>query len=185
MARNDLVENAGRFVGRHAMVWTRGFDVPVEQVWEAISTKDGLDKWWITPVEIDLRVGGLFSHHWENTILDLKECEFIDFGGMRFEIKAVAATTVFSLLDVWQEDAVPPGSELSGRDAVDTVQPGGPGTPWSGVAGGWHCAIDDLETHLTGKAFEHSFEDRARFYADYLTDHFRLLAYVSSDIRRE
>ncbi len=58
MARNDLVENAGRFVGRHAMVWTRGFDVPVEQVWEAISTKDGLDKWWIIPVEIDLRVAG-------------------------------------------------------------------------------------------------------------------------------
>gem|GEM_PF-7108390 len=52
-------------------------------------------------------------------------------------------------------------------------------------AGGWHCAIDDLETHLTGTAFEHSFEDRARFYADYLTDHFRLLAYVSSDTRRE
>ena len=68
-----MFENAGRFIDRHAMVWIRKLDVSVEQVWKAVSTKQGLDEWWMCPVEIDLRPGGAFSHHWENTIMDLKE----------------------------------------------------------------------------------------------------------------
>jgi len=68
-----MLENAGRFIDRHTMVWMRKLDVPVARVWEAVSTKQGLDKWWMCPVEIDLRPGGAFSHHWENTITDYKD----------------------------------------------------------------------------------------------------------------
>ncbi len=50
-----------------------------------MSTKEGLDEWWICPVEIDLRPGGVFAHHWKNTITDLGEREYIDFGGDPFK----------------------------------------------------------------------------------------------------
>jgi uncharacterized protein YndB with AHSA1/START domain len=176
MFERDLFENAGRFIGRHAMVWIRKLDVPVAQVWEAVSTKQGLDQWWMCPVEIDLRPGGAFSHWWENTISDLKEQEYIHFaddpfgsGGMRFELKPDGAGTVFVFLDTWAEDAVPEDSVLPAEaDAIDTLQPGGPGTPWSGVAGGWHGSIDALETYLTNNTIDHPYEDLCTFYADYL-----------------
>ena len=180
---NDTLENAGRFLDRHAMVWIRKLDLPASQVWEAVSTKQGLDAWWISPVEIDLRPSGAFSHHWGNTITDLKEFEYIDFcgdpsrsGGMRFELKADGEGTVFSFLCNWAADSVPKASLLPEEtDGIDTRQPGGPGTPWSGVAGGWHASIDDLETHLTGRTFHHSYEDLCRFYTEYLADHFAWL----------
>ena len=63
MFASDLYQNAGHFINRHNMVWIRKLEVPVPQVWEAVSTKQGLDAWWIVPVEIDLRLGGAFSHH--------------------------------------------------------------------------------------------------------------------------
>jgi uncharacterized protein YndB with AHSA1/START domain len=184
---NDLFENAGRFIGRHAMVWIRKLDIPVTQVWQAVSTKQGLDKWWIRPVEIDLRPGGIFAHHWEDTIVDLKENEYIDFrhafgGILRFELKADGEGTVFSFLDTWAEDAVPEKTILPDEaDEVDIYQPGGPGTPWSGVAGGWHGSIDHLETYLTGKVLNHSYEHLCRFYAGYLADHFRWRELTSAD----
>ena len=183
MFEHDLFDNAGRFINPHTMVWIRKFDVPVTAVWEAVSTKPALDTWWICPVEIDLRPGGKFSHHWENTITDLNAHEFINFGdeavgplSMRFEMKADCEGTVFSFIDTWALDIVPKGSDLpESASGIDTVQPGGPGTPWAGVAGGWHCAIDDLEAYLTGRAYNHSYEHLSRFYAAYLKDHFRWL----------
>lgn len=178
--------NAGRFIDRRTMVWIRKFDAPVAIVWTAVSTKQGLDEWWMRPVEIDLRAGGKFSHHWENTITDLKENEFIDFsvpagtGGMRFELKADGKGTVFSFID-WMPEGILPDETMLPQTAgaIDTIQPGGPGTHWSGVAGGWHDSMDALETYLTGKAFEHSYEDLCKWYAGYLADHFRWRALVS------
>ena len=93
---------------------------------------------------------------------------------MRFELKADGETTVFSFIDNWAQDAVPGETMLPKEaDEIDKHQPGGPGTPWSGVAAGWHGMIDALETYLTGKTLNYSWEDGCKFYADYLTNHFR------------
>jgi uncharacterized protein YndB with AHSA1/START domain len=168
------------------MVWTRKLDVPVAQVWKAVSTKQGLDNWWMCPVEIDLRPGGLFAHWWQNTITDLQEHEYIHFGGvpgsvMRFELRADGQGTVFSFLDTWAADAVPEQTVLPEEaDEIDRYQPGGPGTPWAGVAGGWHGSLDELETYLTGRVLNHSYEHLCRFYAGYLADHFRWRALMSA-----
>ena len=176
---SDMLRDAGRFIDRHSMVWMRWLDAPVNRVWEAVSTQEGISKWWIVDkVEFDLRPGGMFNHHWEDKINDFKENEYIDFsnvsfgaGGMRFELKADENGTVFSFIDNFKEDAIPPAA----GDPIGVVQPGGPGTPWSGPAGGWHAIIDGLETYLTGRTFSHSYEDLQRFYAEYLADHFRWL----------
>ena len=96
-------------------------------------------------------------------------------------MKADGEGTVFSFLCNWAEDAVPKKTVLpEGADAIDVRQPGGPGTPWSGVVAGWHGSIDKLDTHLTGESLNHSYEDLCIFYASYLTDHFRWLELMSA-----
>ena len=106
MTFNTLMyNNASRFIDHHTMVWMRKLSVPSAKVWETISTKDGLDNWWLCPVEIDLRIGGKFSHHWVNTIIGIENRVSIDFGGaqpdsfMRFELQTDGDETVFYLID--------------------------------------------------------------------------------------
>jgi uncharacterized protein YndB with AHSA1/START domain len=162
------------------MVWTRRLPVPVEQVWTAVSSVEGLRAWWFKrPAgeppkvkEFDLRPGGAFRHHWDNVILDFKEHQFIHFDGMRFELRQRDGSTEFVFLDTWEATAVPPTPGLGSE------QPGGPGTPWSGVAAGWHGTVDALEAALTGEPREDLFEVRCRHYAQYLSDYFRWLEIV-------
>tara|TARA_B100000315_G_scaffold246707_1_gene274344 strand:- start:874 stop:1635 length:762 start_codon:yes stop_codon:yes gene_type:complete len=177
----NMLGNAGRFIDRQSMVWMRKLGVPTERVWEAVSTKEGLENWWIvTTVETDLRPGGIFNHHWKDIINNYKENEYIDFAslifkgaGMRFELKPNRDGTVFSFLDNWREDATP--EQTADVEPWCLVQPGGPGTPWSGVVGGWHDMIDALESYLTDKTFDYTYDDLCKFYVDYLTDYFRWL----------
>lgn len=180
---SDL-DDAGRLLDRQSMVWLRRLDAPIERVWEAVSTSDGLSKWFLVGQgqrrEIDLRPGGIFKHHWESVVLDFKEREYIDFGdesfvgvGMRFELKPDGDGTVFAFMDNWRDDFVA-GPAPEGKP-WEVAQPGGAGTPPSGVCAGWHFCIDSLETSLTGKTFTRSWEDRCKFYAAYLADCFRWL----------
>jgi uncharacterized protein YndB with AHSA1/START domain len=74
----DMLKDAGRFIdGYCIMLWMRKLDAPIERVWEAVSTKEGLSKWWMrgSPNEIDLRAGGVFQHHWKSTVTEFKEGE--------------------------------------------------------------------------------------------------------------
>jgi uncharacterized protein YndB with AHSA1/START domain len=150
------------------MVWTRQLRAPVDQVWALVSSAEGLSKWWLSPpTTFELRPGGAFSHHWDNVILDFNEREFINLDGMRFELNDHDGVTRFAFIDTWRENAVPPTSGLGSE------QPGGPGTPWAGVAAGWHGTLDALEAALTGKPREELYEARCRYYAGYLRDYFR------------
>ena len=46
----------------------RSFSTPIEKVWEALTTKDKLKKWWCPPgmesphVSVDLKKGGIFGY---------------------------------------------------------------------------------------------------------------------------
>ena len=173
------MRDAGRVIGTNAMVWRRRFPAPVREVWPVISTLEGLQRWWrLGAREFDLRRGGAFRHHWDNVILDVNEHEFIDFDGMRWELSPTDGGTEFAFIDTWREDAVPsepgPGSE----------QPGGPGTPWAGVAAAWHATVDALEAALTGEPAEEAFEARCRYYAEYLSDYYRWMEVARNDLAR-
>ena len=178
MRSGDMLADAGRLVAPHAMVWIRRLDAPIEDVWNLISSLEGLKKWWIVPpTSLDLRPGGLFRHHWENILFDIREGEFIDYrepdsnyadtGGMRLELKKDGEKTVFSFLDTW---AVGINSVGEGEVAA---QPGGPGTPWPGVAAGWHDMIDSLESVVTGDSARHGMAQLSAFYVGYLNDLYR------------
>lgn len=178
---NELQARAGVLVERHAMVWTRYLDAPLAEVWSAVSTREGLARWWLVPPKaFELREGGVFDHHWRNTIRGFRTGEHIDFsqntgayastGGMRFELAAAAdGSTVFKFLDTWGPAMSPP---RSGEAAAE--QPGGPGTPWAGVAAGWHRMLDGLEGLFDPDAPTHSYDALIAFYAPYLRDLYRL-----------
>lgn len=165
---DELMANAGKLVGVRGMLWTRRFEVPVEKVWPAVSTKAGLDQWFLTrSVEIDLRPGGLFQHHWTNTVKDFREHEFIDFAGTpddraaqdaltRFELKPDGPGTVFSFLDSFR----------GGGDPLSL--------PWT--CSGWHGVVDSLERELTGREIHNDFGLGGEFYFRYLRDLQRLTA---------
>ena len=178
MFPTDILADAGRLVAPHAMVWIRRLDAPIADVWRLISTLDGLAKWWIVPPSaLELRPGGVFKHHWENTVYDFREGEFIDFrepngsyvgtGGMRLEVREDGEGVVFSFLDTWAE-----GIEAVGEGEL-ARQPGGPGTPWAGVAGGWHHMVDTLEAVANGADVRHGYEELCDSYVGYLRDLYR------------
>ena len=176
-AEVSLLADAGRLVDRHAMAWIRRIGARADTVWEKISTKDGLAEWWGMPVHaLELQVGGAFNHHWNNTVTAFKEREYVDFaepkgayagtGGLRFEIRPDGDATMFTLLDTWHTGSV---FEEGGPLAH---QPGGPGTPWIGVAG-WHSGVDSLRRLFDPAAPTHDYERLCRFYAGHLADLFR------------
>ena len=132
----DLLANAGRLIDRHGMVWIRRLDAPIEQVWQAVSTEEGLAKWWIVaPTAFELRAGGAFNHHWSNTITDFKEHQYIDFvdntgdytstGGMRFELSKIDGnTTMFMFLGTWGPNARTGGARGGEAEQAGVVQRG-------------------------------------------------------------
>jgi uncharacterized protein YndB with AHSA1/START domain len=169
---------AGRLADRHAMFWIRTLHAPLRDVWSMVSTQAGLERWWIVPPErFELRVGGEFRHHWNNTIADVREGSFIDFaqptgaykgtGGMRFELAASGNdSTLFTFLDTWGPRVIPPGGE--------EPQPGGAGTPWAGVAAGWHHMMDGIDRIFDLEAPHPTYDELRRFYSTYLSDLYRL-----------
>jgi len=170
----DLLANAATIVGPRGMLWHRRLDASVDEVWDAISTKDGLDRWFLTrSVEIDLRPGGLFQHHWTNTIRDFKRNEFIDFHGvpgdpagpsnrMRFALTPDGGGTVFALFDTFY-------------DATNPLT-----LPWT--AAGWHCTVDALEASLTGGRPITDLGLGGEFYWSYLRE-FHQLADIEGGLR--
>jgi uncharacterized protein YndB with AHSA1/START domain len=171
--------NAGRLVDRHAMCWLRPLEAPLDAVWPTISTLVGLRRWWVVPPsEFELRVGARFKHHWENTVADFREGEYIDLaeptgeyagtGGMRMEVRSAGEATLFMFLDTWGSQVT-----MNNGDGHEAEQPGGPGTPWSGVAAGWHAMIDRLESVVAGIEPEQAYDELVAFYTGYLNDLYR------------
>ncbi|MCY4095013.1 MAG: hypothetical protein OXG05_07790 [Gammaproteobacteria bacterium] len=86
---------------------------------------------------------------------------------MRLELWKDEDQTVFTFLDTWAE-----GIRGVGEGEVAS-QPGGPGTPWPGVAAGWHEMIDRLESVATGRSAQHGISELCDFYVGYLSALYR------------
>jgi uncharacterized protein YndB with AHSA1/START domain len=51
ICEGSLLAAAGCLVQPHVMVRTRQLNAPIKQVLENVSTKEGLNKWWLVPPE--------------------------------------------------------------------------------------------------------------------------------------
>ena len=152
----DEVANVGRFLSYNKMVWERQLSADPERIWEAISTREGLRRWFM-PTRYEIAVNGRFSFDggWEGTVSEVSPLRRVQFdvdgdsgAFLRFEMKAANGVSFFALTDR-MGDGVDAG-KWKDAPAHRRYQPGGPGTHWSGVAAGYHGFVDALEEHLAG-----------------------------------
>lgn len=182
---NSLIslDRAARIPAKHAVVYTRYLNASVRDVWPAVSTAEGLSKWWVAPVSaFELRPGGAFNHHWNSFVVSFEEQRFIVFKKhidtktdeiMRFEIcSSGEAQTRFTLLDSIEADVV----------AVDSEpQPHGRGTIWAGLAAGWHGSVDALERLYAPSLPVQDWQNLIEFYEVYLAEQFGIIDLVQRD----
>ena len=166
----DEIVNAGRFLSDNKMVWERRLSAPPERLWDAISTKDGLRRWFM-PTRYEIAVNGRFSFDggWEGTVSAARPFAHIQFdkdGGsgafLRFEMQAGNGTCFFALTDRMGDSV--DANNWPDAPAHRRYQPGGPGTHWSGVAAGYHGFVDALEEHLSGGAVSSDYDEMCKGY---------------------
>jgi uncharacterized protein YndB with AHSA1/START domain len=129
-------------------------DRPLERVWTAITTAEGLGTWFGNSAEVDLRVGGSAKLHWDSG----------DDAELRIE--RLEPQTVFGY--TWGIMGLPDGDPR--RTYVEfTLQPDETGTTitvvesgfaqlepdayskaFEGNTGGWASELDELVTYLHG-----------------------------------
>ena len=169
----DEVANVGRFLSDNKMVWERQFSAHPERIWDAISTRDGLRRWFM-PTRYEIAVNGRFSFDggWEGTVSEVSPLHRVQFdvdgdsgAFLRFEMKAANGVSFFALTDR-MGDGVDAG-KWKDAPAHRRYQPGGPGTHWSGVAAGYHGFVDALEEHLSGGRVSGSKVSGGRVSSDY------------------
>ncbi|MEM6252561.1 MAG: SRPBCC domain-containing protein [Cyanobacteria bacterium P01_D01_bin.156] len=172
-------DRVGHLITAYAMCWVRYVQAPIGQVWQAVSTKEGLEKWWIVPPRVfNLRIDGLFSHHWDNTITSYEPLRYIALneprgsyrgtGGMRFELEAKGDNeTTFMFLDTFGPTVLA-SEAINGMPTKFEQQSGGPGTIWSSVTAGWHGTVDKLERLFDDEVPFNSNEELCCFYLGYI-----------------
>jgi uncharacterized protein YndB with AHSA1/START domain len=181
----SAIPNAATFPDRHTMVLERGFDVPIERLWRAISQTVELDQWFMKSV-MDARPGGRFAFEggWEGQIGEWIPGSCIQFeadkgGRSRFELATDAGPggtgsgSRLRLSDRLPEDFKldAPPDDSGALLKMMVAQPGGPGTHWPGVVAGWHGFVDALEAHLLQQPFEDRYSALSEEYSRLLREH--------------
>ena len=126
--------------GRPAVRFVRSYPHPIERVWQAVTTPEGLARWFPSKVELELRAGGVVTYSGDPHIEDMTgrvlACDpphylALTWGGeeLRFKLEPLAdggcRFTLFDLLDA--------------RDAA------------ARNAAGWDVCLSELDNHLAGK----------------------------------
>ena len=104
------IENRCEFVDTHTIRFRRRFDVDVERVWRAVTTKSEMDQWFMV-TELDLRVGGRFSFEggWDGWVPEDAE-EAADPNKPPRPIQAVNEETPRDVAVLNEADRVVPGA---------------------------------------------------------------------------
>lgn len=156
---------------RQTIVCERVIPVGRDRFWQAIATREGLAEWFM-PTNAEIVKGGRFSFQegWEGVITQVTDREAIQFepddaGGafLRFEIAAVDEGCNFRLIDRMGAGKLAKNLMPQAPEYV-VYQPGGPGTHWAGVVAGYHCFVNELQSHLTGTQAGSDYDDLCRHY---------------------
>ena len=132
--------------------WARPIDAPSERIWAAITNAEESEQWFMK-CSMDLRLGGAVVFNlpdpFGGSITQLKPERVLEVtydsgagdGFIRFEI----GPDEIAFVERMQS------GENSGGDGIEpwSVQPGGTGTHWAGVAAGWHGLLDALSAYVT------------------------------------
>lgn len=120
--------------------FTRRYRHPRERVWEALTTPEGLSKWFPCDVAIDAREGGTMT---------------LTFPGEEAEPEVVPITEFDPprlLAFVWSEENLRWTLEADGDECVLRLSNTIIDPEWTPrTAAGWHSCLDELEAHLDGR----------------------------------
>lgn len=157
--------NIAVFVGRYAMKHTRTYPHPIERVWRAVSTAEGLNAWYVPVWTVEPGLGGAWSCTYGNPSLEALEASdlgfghgvitawdprrLVDYGGQhRFELTEVDDGTRLDWTQTYDPALRFPKLEAT----LPGGNPGGPGYPmFPGGQAGNHVAADDLGDYLAGR----------------------------------
>ena len=165
--------NVGKHLARNTMSWSRHIAAPVERVWEVVTQKEHLDKWYMEAVQTELRVGG--KHDWcaGGSVDEYEPMRVIRFMGtndswQRFTVTSDGNGTLFTLTDrmgdgvYWDDtewEKTEDGWVQLPDERIAVRSPGGRGTHWVGVAAGYHGFVDSRDTYITGNTEGYADDD--------------------------
>lgn len=153
----------GTFIDRYTFRYEREYPHPPERVWDAVTTPEHLNAWFLPYNRIEREPGGRFNmtfgdddvdqNVWSGTLAEFKPPELVDFafdhgGHIRFELQATNNGTRLYFTQFF-----PPGWRHVDGMVEDESQgsdlPGGPDTPWRpGMLAGYHISLVLLGTYL-------------------------------------
>ena len=150
------------WLDKHTIRFSRQLSVDKDALWRAISTKAGLDSWFME-TELELKIGGRYSFKdgWDGWISELQEGQLIRFNSAadawtQLEIIPTASGCEFRLTDRLN-------SQLTMED-----QPNGPGTHNAALLAGWHDFVNALCDYLLGNPITDQFEELTQFYQHFI-----------------
>jgi uncharacterized protein YndB with AHSA1/START domain len=126
--------------GRPAVRFVRSYPHPIERIWRAVTTPEGLARWFPSKVELELRAGGVVTYSGDPHIADSSgrvlacsppEYLALTWGGseLRFRLEPLAdGGCRFTLIDL-----------LDARDAA------------ARNAAGWDICLSELDRYLGGE----------------------------------
>lgn len=172
------IENLARLLEKNTLLLERHVPVPPERLWQAVATKEGLSHWFM-PTPFEIEQGGRFSFGggWGGTVTLVDPPRRIQFtpdesdeAYLRFEIEPSSDGCLFRLID--KMGPAVDAAKLFGADTPkhQVYQPGGVGTHWSGVVGGYHGFVDALESHLAGREIPSDYDGLCRSYMEVLDE---------------
>jgi uncharacterized protein YndB with AHSA1/START domain len=152
----------GSFVDRYTFRYEREYPHPPERVWEAITTADHMDAWFMPRNKIEPKLGGRFAFgfgndpgaEWSGVISEFEPPRVVEFrynngNRLRYELHAIEGGTRLCLVDAYDPAFE---REESFSDEAGADLPGGLDTPWRpGFMAGFQIALKNLDGYLAGK----------------------------------
>ena len=133
----------GTFDSPYAMRHVRTYPHPIDLVWDAVTTAEHLNAWMLPKWTVDLRVGGVCSATYGDTIdepafkfdhviIELDPPRVVDYGGLRFELEPIDGGNATRLTFI---QSFPPEME----------------DPWNpDFCAGFHTMLDRIPAYLDG-----------------------------------
>jgi uncharacterized protein YndB with AHSA1/START domain len=156
MDNEDLAE----FSDRQTLRYVRFYPVPVERVWQAVTTSEYLNVWLYPVSRVEPRLGGRCSFTWgapDDPAVAGKVTRFepprcvrygTPAGYLQFDLRTVAGGTRFTFTQHFDPDFRHPDGAFP-PDDKGAALPAGPGTPWRpGFVAGFHLDFRHFATFL-------------------------------------
>ena len=159
-------EDLAQFEDRWTVRYVRLLPAPVPRVWEAVTTAEQLNLWFVPVVTLDARLGGRCTLSWGQagdeaeawTVTRFEPRKLLEIGRdesdgqlLRFELEPVDANTRFTFTDRFDRRMRADDLELAAAhpDNKLLALPAGPDTPIrAGILEGYHLMLDALPRFL-------------------------------------